>query len=54
VSGPAHDVRKPAAYPNACPTVIALIAAQTGGGPLPRVALAPIVAVSSGRWESVR
>jgi len=35
-------------------TVIALIAAQTGGGLLPRLALAPIVAVSSGRWESVR
>ncbi len=35
-------------------TVIALIAAQTGGGLLPRFALAPIVALSSGRWESVR
>ena len=35
-------------------TVVALIAAQTGGGLLPRLALARIVAVSSGRWESVR
>jgi hypothetical protein len=35
-------------------TVIALIAAQTGGGPLPRLALARIVAVSSSRWERVR
>ena len=35
-------------------TVVALIAAQAGGGLLPRLALAPIVAVFSGRWESVR
>ena len=35
-------------------TVIALIAVQPGGGLLPRLALARIVAVSSGRWESVR
>jgi hypothetical protein len=35
-------------------TVIALIAARTGGGLRPRLALAPIVAVTPGRWESVR
>jgi hypothetical protein len=35
-------------------TVIALIAAQAGGGLLPRVALARIVAVSSSRWERFR
>jgi hypothetical protein len=32
--------------------VVALIAAQTGGGLLPRLALA-LVVVSSGRWEQV-
>jgi hypothetical protein len=35
-------------------TVVALIAAQTGGGLLSRLGLAGIVAVSSGRWGSVR
>ena len=34
--------------------VVALIAAQKGGGLLPRFALAPIVDMFSGRWESVR
>ena len=35
-------------------TVIASIAAQPGGGLLPRLALARIVAESSSCWESVR